>query len=131
MLQKFRFFLLLGFLCVSCSRSLQLEDLYGEWKYVKVETPKNAEENVSAEELAELTPSIHFSRENDLVIMWGGKRLSHGKFRIEGRMIRYKEYLGEGKTREFPFLVSKITATELVFETMNRESTRVTAIRQR
>ena len=50
--------------------------------------------------------------------MWGGKRLSHGKFRMEDSMIRYKENLEGGTTREFPFLIKEITNDKLVFENL-------------
>jgi len=75
------------------------------------------------------SPSIKFSGENDLVIIWGGRQLSNGKFRMEDRMIRYKENLEGGQTREFPFLVQKISADSLVFETMEHDFTRVTAVK--
>jgi uncharacterized membrane protein len=61
--------------------------------------------------------------------MWGGKVLSHGKFKTDGKNIRYTETLPDGKTREFPFWVMKLTDKEIVFETMGADGSRVTAVR--
>lgn len=121
--------LLLVFMLVSCSGSINQDDLQGNWSYIKVESPSNPEENLTEQELLEQKPSISFTSHQDLTIMWGGKRLSYGKFRIEGNLIRYTENLSGGQTREFPFLVSKLTEKELVFETMEQNATRVTAIK--
>ncbi|HEY0668385.1 MAG TPA: hypothetical protein VGD22_09440 [Sphingobacteriaceae bacterium] len=112
---------------VSCSSSIKPEDLYGEWQYINILNVHNPAESTGEEEIAAQKPSILFTKNNDLVIMWGGKQFSHGKFRIDGKMIRYTENLPEGKTREFPFLVSELTEDKLVFETMESEATRVTA----
>jgi len=117
------------FILISCGGAVKQEDLYGNWDYIKVESPSNSEENLSDQELLEAKPSISFTSSQDLTIMWGGKRLSYGKFRIEGNLIRYTENLGGGQSREFPFLISKLTDKELVFETMEQNATRVTAVR--
>lgn len=114
---------------VSCTSSIKPEDLYGEWKYVKILDVHNPAESTSEEEISAQSPSILFTKNNDLVIMWGGKQLSHGKFHLDGKMIQYNESLPGGKTREFPFLVSILTESELVFETMGVDATRVTAKR--
>ena len=114
----------------SCTKSVKPEELYGEWQYIKVESPRqNPPYIMPEEEVQAENPSIRFSKTYDLVIMWGGKRLSHGKFRMEDRMIRYKENLEDGTTREFPFLIKEITDDKLVFETMSQDLTRITAIR--
>lgn len=112
---------------VSCSSSINPEDLYGEWQYINILNVRNPAESTGDEEIAAQKPSILFTKNKDLVITWGGKLLSHGKFRIDGKMIRYTENLPQGKTREFPFLVSELTEDKLVFETMESEATRVTA----
>lgn len=121
--------LLYVFTLVSCTGSVKEDDLYGNWSYTKVESPSNPDENLSEQEILEQKPSISFTASQDLTIMWGGKRLSFGKFRIEGNLIRYTENLGGGNTREFPFLVTKLTDKELVFETMEQNATRVTAVK--
>lgn len=115
-------------LCFSCTKAVKPEQLYGEWKYVKVESPNEKPAYVMpAEEVKAENPSISFSEDKDLVIMWGGKRLSYGKFRMDGNMIRYKENLESGVTREFPFIIREISANELVFETMSQDVSRITA----
>lgn len=128
-------YLLIGLFCFSllqsCTTHVNPEQLYGEWTYIKVENPNsNPPDSVTAAELAQQKPSIIFSKDNDLVIMWGGAKLSSGKFRIDKNMIRYTESLKDGNTREFPFLVSRLNEDQLVFETMEQSGTRVTAIKR-
>ena len=110
----------------SCSNSIAPEDLYGRWKYIMV-TNSNPEESLTVGEIRQQAPSITFSKNQELVIEWGGKRLSYGKFRMEGRIIRYTETLDGNRTLEFPFLITKLTDNELVFQTMEQEFTTVTA----
>ena len=115
----------------SCGLTVKPENLYGKWKYIKVENPNaSPPDSVSHDDLAAQAPSIQFSRNNDLVINWGGKVLSHGKFRTEGQNIQYTETLADGKTRTFPFWVSKLTDKDLVFETKGTDGSRVTAVRE-
>lgn len=102
----------------------------GRWNYIKV-VNADPEDITSDEELKQASPAIIFTETNDLIIEWGGKQLSHGKYKLDGKMIRYTESLEGGRTREFPFLISKLTDTELVFETMEKNYSRVTAIKQR
>jgi hypothetical protein len=80
--------------------------------------------------LQEQSPNIRFTKNDSLVITWGGKILSHGKFTIDGNNISYKEDLTDGKSRTFPFYVSKITPKDLIFETLGEEGTRVTAVKE-
>ena len=115
----------------ACKSSINPDNLYGKWKYVKVANPNAVPpDSVASDELAAQAPYIQFSKSNDLVIMWGGKVLSHGKFRIDGYNIRYRESLDSGKSREFPFWVSKLTDKEIIFETKGQEGTRVNAIKE-
>ena len=115
-------------LTFSCMQGINPRDLYGEWKYVKVDNRNhNFSDSVTSLELAEQSPSITFSEQGDLIIMWGGKQLSAGKFRLEGNIIRYTENLPDGKVREFPFLIVDLSVNELVFQTMEREVTYITA----
>lgn len=126
---RFLLFLLLSLslFMISCGGAVNPENLYGEWKYIGVESPKNPEEGLTAEELKIENPSIIFSKDGGLIIMWGGKELSNGKFHIEGKLIRYTENLAGGKTRNFPFLIKKLTGKDLIFETMEQQPTRITA----
>lgn len=114
----------------ACRSSIKTEDLHGKWKYIKVENPNsNPPDSVSGSELQAQAPYIQFSKNNSLVIIWGGKVLSHGTFKIDGYNIRYTEILLDGKTREFPFWVSELTDRELIFETKGQDGSRVTAVR--
>ena len=112
----------------SCSRSIDQKDLYGRWNYINV---KNAdpEDITTAVELKQQSPAIIFTETNDLIIEWGGKQLSHGKYKMDGKMIRYTEYLEGCRVRDFPFLISELNGNQLIFETMEKNYTRVTAIK--
>jgi len=106
-------------------------DLYGTWKYIKVENPNETPpDSVGHEALLEANPSINFTSQDSLIIVWDGKVLSHGKFTLNGSNIQYREDLPGGKSRSFPFYVSKITDKDLVFETLGEQGTRVTAVKK-
>ncbi len=120
-------FLALSF--VSCSTAIKQEDLYGRWNYVRVDN-SNPQDTLPDGELELQSPAIIFTPENNLVIEWGGKKLSSGKFRLDGKMIRYTENLQGGQTREFPFLINSLGEKELVFQTMERSTTTVVARRE-
>jgi len=124
------FFFCSFLLFLSCSGSIDPKDLYGEWNYVKV-VNADPEEITSDEELKQARPAIFFSESQELKIVWGGKQISEGKYKLDAKMIRYTETLEGGRTREFPFLISKLTDTEIVFQTMEKNYTRVTALKQR
>ena len=113
----------------SCSNTIKPEELYGRWNYIKVENT-NPQDTLPDGELELQLPAITFNNKRILVIEWGGKTLSSGKFRMEGKMIRYTEFLEGGRKREFPFLIKKFSDKDLVFETMEQNSTRVTARRE-
>jgi hypothetical protein len=130
---KYTFLLAIAMLLLfaSCGPAVKPENLYGKWKYIKVENPNaTPPDSVSSQDLAIQMPAIQFSKNNDLVIIWGGKVLSHGKFRTEGQNIQYTEKLADGKTRTFPFWVTKLTDKDLVFETKGADGSRVTAVRE-
>lgn len=116
-------------LFTSCSGSVKPEQLQGTWDYVRVDN-SNPEDSLTTNEIKLQRPSITFSPNSDLIIEWGGKQLSHGKFRLEGRMIRYTELLDGGQKREFPFLIKTITDSALVFVTMEQTYTKVTAVKR-
>jgi hypothetical protein len=114
----------------ACKPTIKPADLYGTWKYIKVENPNETPpDSVSHDDLAQQSPYIKFTTTDSLIIIWGGKLLSHGKFTIEGNNIQYKEDMPGGKSRSFPFYISKIDSKNLVFETLGEEGTRVTAVR--
>ena len=125
--------IILLLLITSCKEKIVLKkaDLYGKWKYLKVENPySHPPDSVTAAELQTQKPYILFTQQDSMQIWWGGSLLSRGSFKVAGDSIRINEILPDGKTREFPFIVSKISATDLVFETSGVDGTRVTAVKQ-
>ena len=110
----------------SCSNAIDADELYGRWDYVAVEN-FNPPDSLTREELIAQAPAILFSKDNKLVIEWGGKQLSHGTYRLDGKMIRYTEFLEGGIKREFPFLIKELGDKELLFQTMEQNYTRVKA----
>ncbi len=113
----------------SCSNSVKPDELYGRWNYVKVHNT-NLQDSLPEGELEHQSPAIIFDKNNALIIEWGGKKLSSGKFRMDGKMIRYTEDLPGNQKREFPFLIKSLSKTELIFQTMEKNSTTVTARRE-
>ena len=115
----------------SCKpKPIQREALLGKWRYVKVENPNShPPDSVSATELEMESPYIKFSKNDSMMIWWGGKVLSHGTYKLDGSNIQVREILDSGKTRNFPFFVSKLTDKDLIFETSGEEGTKVTAVR--
>jgi len=115
----------------SCKSSINADDLYGKWKYIKVEQPyADPPDSTRHVVIVANTPSIQFSKNNTLTMVWGGNVLSHGKFNVDGRNIRYTESLADGTTRTFPFWVSELTDKEIIFETKGVDGSRVTAVKQ-
>lgn len=114
----------------SCSNTIKQEELYGRWNYLKVNNT-NPQDTLPDGELELQSPAIIFDNKQNLVIEWGGKTLSSGKFRMEGKMIRYTENLPGGQKREFPFLIKSLTDKELIFQTMEQNVTTVTALKER
>lgn len=110
----------------SCSNVIDADELYGRWDYVAVEN-FNPPDSLTSHEIIKQAPSILFSKDNKLVIEWGGKQLSHGTYRMDGKMIRYTEFLEGGRKREFPFLIKELGDKELIFQTMEQNYTRVKA----
>jgi hypothetical protein len=115
----------------SCKPAIKSADLYGTWKYLKVENPNsNPPDSVKHDELLVQAPFVKFTKSDSLIIVWGGKVLSHGKFKIEGNNISYTENMPDGSSRKFPFYISKIDNKNLVFETLGEQGTRVTAVKE-
>ncbi len=121
----------IGITLAACESSIKPGDLYGKWKYVKIENLDiRSNTNVTSEELESESPYIQFSKNDSALIWWGGKVLTHGSYRIEGNQIMFKEILPAGKTREFPFIVSKLDDKNLMFETTGDDAAKVTAVKE-
>lgn len=115
----------------ACDNTLTSDKLYGEWKYTRLEHPgANPPSEEPDWKLKAEDPAIGFSKNNELTIWWNGEVLSRGFFKVDGKNILFKEVLPDGKTREFPFYVTRITDKELIFETLGAEGSRVTAKRK-
>lgn len=126
---KYIFILSVIISVTSCKPALKPESLVGKWNYIKVENPysPNPPDTVSAQELADKHPYIRFSQNGVLLMMWGGRVLSHGTYKLENGNINYTEQMPDGKTRTFPFWIKKLTDTEIIFETKEDDAIRVTA----
>ena len=113
-----------------CNYFTSEKDIIGEWKYMEIETlHEDPKDKISSKELQKLSPSIIFSEQGDLKIIWDEKMLSTGKYVLEGNIIRFTEKLPDGKTRQFPFLIVEINDQTLKFQTMVQDATIVTAKR--
>ena len=119
-------------LILGCSRSVDQIGLIGKWDYVRIENLNaQSEDSTTAEDLKIAKPYIQFTAENKVQIIWDGKVLSSGTYRLDGQMIRYQENLPGGRKREFPFLVNSLSEEKIVFQTMSNENTRVTALKRK
>jgi hypothetical protein len=118
-------------LLTSCQTAVKPGSLYGKWKYVKIEnTDIRSTTNVTSEQLESESPYIQFSKNDSALIWWGGKVLTHGSYKVDRNQILFKEILPGGKTREFPFIVSKLDDKNLIFETTGDDGAKVTAVRE-
>ena len=129
-------FLPVVFVCLmlltACSGTISPEKLTGTWNYVHIEELNpNAEDPTTDQDLKNAKPFIRFSKDQKLEIVWQGKTLSSGNFKMEGKMIRYTENLPDGSQREFPFLIKELSDHKIVFETMSRDGARVTAVKRK
>ena len=120
-------------LLMSCKQKVNVttDQLYGRWNYVKVENPfAHPPDSVKSEELKIQKPYILFSNDS-LQMWWGGGLLSRGSYKVSGDSVQYKEILPGGKTRVFPFIVSKLTDKDIVFETTGEDGSLVTAVKSK
>ncbi len=111
---------------IACGNKSSQEALNGVWNYTKVENLNDSSLTLKDWEIAEKSPSISFSKDLKMEIVWGQKTLSHGTYKLEGDIIRITENLQKGK-RDFPFIIRELEEDRLVFETMTGIVTRITA----
>jgi hypothetical protein len=116
----------------ACKHAIKKEALYGNWKYIKIDKPKSDDptDTTSTADLLANEPYISFTPKSELFIHWGGQILSHGTFTITGDNINYTEKLTDGTYRTFPFYVSKLNDKTIVFETLGKDGSRVTAVKK-
>jgi hypothetical protein len=116
----------------SCKQVLTPQKLAGKWNYVKVENPYSTTppDTVSFQDIAFNKPYIQLSTSGQLLMMWGGKILSHGTYKVEGQNISYTETMADGIKRNFPFYVKSLTDKQIIFETKEQDAVRVTAVKE-
>ena len=123
---------LFSILAAGCQSPIKPEQLYGKWNYVKLENPNaNSPSQMPDFKLKFTHPYIEFTQKDQLIMHWADTVLSHGTFKTAGQNINYKEIMPDGKTREYPFRVTKLTDKEITFETSGDDGTRVTAVREK
>ncbi len=129
---KIKLLVFFTYLCLilSCKPSVNSAGLYGKWDYIKIEHPTHDRPDIAAAELKQQGASIEFLKDGTFVIMWGGNALSKGKFTAAGDKIKINESLPDGTTRSFAFYITKISDTEITFETKGEEQSRVTALKE-
>lgn len=116
------------FIISSCTHAVKKEDLTGKWQYVKVENPEQTPPHfVPDDELRANNPSIRFTSNDRIIMIWGGKVLSQGTYKIEYPNIVYKEELPGGTRRDIRFLIKEFEDNKLVFQTQEADPIRVTA----
>lgn len=120
-------YLLILLLFVSCKFSFKQEDLVGKWMYTKYESLNTSEGLV---DLKEQKPYIVFKTNGECEIYSSGKLLSKGTFTLENKVITYIEVMDGGIKRGIPFIIKELESNQLVFETMEAEVKRITAIKQ-
>nr|WP_039447580.1 hypothetical protein [Pedobacter glucosidilyticus] len=123
------YMILLGFsLLFACKQSLRTEEIEGKWLYQKVEfLRQNPIIITEGEELKADEPYVVFEKSGKAKIVSSGKILSEGTFVLDGYIIRYEEVLPDGQKRAIPFLVKELNTQQLVFETMDQDTKRITA----
>lgn len=118
-------------LFTACTGGLSKEQITGKWKYIRVGVPDSSPpDTVTTAELEENKPYIEFKSDDQFEIIWGGKVLSHGSYKLSGKNINVKEILPDGKSREFPFYVTEIAGKKITFETTCTDASRVTAVKE-
>lgn len=115
----------------ACKHAVTATDLYGKWKYTRLENPNTSPPQVRSEaDLKEEAPYIEFTKADSLRMVWGGKLLSHGTFTVDGTNIQYKETLPDGSSRSFPFYISSFKDGSMIFETLGEDASRVTVVKE-
>ena len=118
-------------LLCSCVKIVKKDELLGKWKYLKVGNPHIRSDSISESQLAMDAPYIVFSKNDSMMIWWGGKVLTHGTYKLDGATIHIKEVLDSAKkTRDFNFYILKLEGKDMEFETIGNDGTKVTAVKE-
>lgn len=126
-------FLMLGLIVSlsACNKQIDKEKLIGKWNYIKVEylseDPPIVQEG---QELEDKHPYLLLSAEGEAIIFAEDKIISEGKYYLEGDIVRYEEMMEGNIRRKIPFLIKSLEAEKLVFETMDKNTIRITAVKE-
>jgi len=101
--------LLLLFLA-SCKPAIKPEDLYGKWKYIKIEMPTAPQDTILVKSYLLAT--------------------FHGSFTIDKYNINVSGHYNDGSATKLLFWVMKLTNKEIVFKILGERPWVVTAIKQ-
>lgn len=115
----------------ACNRGITPKMLVGKWNYVRVENPysPNPPDTVPAREIIDKAPYIELSDNGKLLMIWGGKVLSYGNYRLDKENIIYTEQLPAHQSRTIVFWIKALDEKQLVFETREDDAVRVTAVK--
>jgi hypothetical protein len=129
-MKNYAFVVAILLLFAACKPAVKREQLFGTWKYTKLENPyADPPDSLTSYKLQANSPSIRFTKSDSLVIIWSDTVLLKGKFKLDGRNIDFTG-LSSGKSTHFPFIVSKLTDKVIVFETEGADGSRVTAVKE-
>ena len=122
---------IVALLLASCVKIVKKEEIVGKWKYLKVGNPHISSDSISESQLEMDAPYIVFSKNDSMMIWWGGKVLSHGSYKLDGATIHVKEVIDSTqKTRDFNFYILKLEGKDMEFETIGNDGTKVTAVKE-
>jgi len=123
--------ILLLLLAASCKPAVKAENLYGTWKYIKLENREaDPPDSMTSYHLQANSPSIKFSTNDSVIIIWSDTVLLRGKFTVDGDKINVDQTLPGGKSHQFPFYVSELTDKRIIFETHGADGSKVTAVKE-
>lgn len=117
-------------LFAACKPGIKPKMLYGTWKYTKLENADNPSDSMDPYLLQSKSPSISFTKNDSVIIIWSDTVLLRGNFSIDGKDININQILPGGKTRQFPFSVFKLTDKQLIFESHGEDCSKVTAVKE-
>ncbi|MXV17145.1 hypothetical protein [Hufsiella ginkgonis] len=112
-------------LCVACGTSVTPAKLYGKWNYTRIQSLNWNPDSTTTREIEMQKPYVQFNENNSLVMVWGGDTILKGTFKPSGDKILVTQRLTGGKTRDFYFKIFKLAGNELIFDSTDRDPSRV------